>query len=484
MTMASLRSNAAVVVVGGGLAGMCAAVRAAELGAEVTVLEAGRESGYACNSRIAMGFINVAFHDIGQPRHRLRAAIDAATKGSADPALADVLADCAAPALTWLRGLGARTIVGNWRPGSAALLAPPAAIGPGLTWQGRGPDRTLRLLEQRLNQHGGRVLRGVRGRQLECMDGTCLAIEAEQDGTTRRFPASAVVIADGGFAGDPTLLGSHVARSGGLLQRNAGTARGDGLRMAQAVGAALTPLDGFYGHVQCADAVSNRRLWPYPTCDHLCGAGIAVDASGRRFADEGKGGIYLANRIAKLERPEGTFAVFDHRAWMTRGTAFPLPANPLLANAGGTIHSADTILALAMRAGLPPETLAQTVDSYNAALADGRGELLVPARSGQMLAPMPIAEAPFHAVPLIAGITYTTGGIAIDRFTRVRDQAGGTIGGLYAAGSTTGGHEGGPAAGYTGGLSKALVFGKLAGETAVADFKDAATAIGDVARYA
>jgi fumarate reductase flavoprotein subunit len=51
------------------------------------------------------------------------------------------------------------------------------------------------------------------------------------------------------------------------------------------------------------------------------------------------------------------------------------------------------------------------------------------------------------------------GGIAIDGDGRVKRHAGGIIKGLFAAGSTTGGHEGGPTVGYTGGLSKALTFG-------------------------
>jgi fumarate reductase flavoprotein subunit len=70
---------------------------------------------------------------------------------------------------------------------------------------------------------------------------------------------------------------------------------------------------------------------------------------------------------------------------------------------------------------------------------------------------------PFFAVPLCAGITYTMGGIAIDGQCRVEHIAGGVIEGLYAAGSTTGGHEGGPVAGYTGGLGKATTFGYHSG---------------------
>ncbi len=65
---------------------------------------------------------------------------------------------------------------------------------------------------------------------------------------------------------------------------------------------------------------------------------------------------------------------------------------------------------------------------------------------------------------MCAGITYTLNGIAIDACSRVLDRDGGPIQGLYAAGSTTGGLEGGERVGYLGGLCKAAVTGLRAGE--------------------
>jgi len=62
------------------------------------------------------------------------------------------------------------------------------------------------------------------------------------------------------------------------------------------------------------------------------------------------------------------------------------------------------------------------------------------------------------------------GGIAIDGGAHVCHVSGGTFEGLYAAGSTTGGHEGGPAAGYTAGLIKALTFGLQAARSVATQF--------------
>ena len=69
--------------------------------------------------------------------------------------------------------------------------------------------------------------------------------------------------------------------------------------MAMRIGVRVRGMDRFYGHVQSRDALNNELLWPHPVVDATLTAGIAVDASGKRFADEGLGGIYFANAIAQ-----------------------------------------------------------------------------------------------------------------------------------------------------------------------------------------
>ena len=87
-------------------------------------------------------------------------------------------------------------------------------------------------------------------------------------------------------------------------------------------------------------------------------------------------------------------------------------------------------------------------------------------------------RAPFRAIRLAAGITYTMGGIAIDGSSRVLDRSGHPIEGLFAAGATTGGLEGGATVGYVGGLVKSAVSGFLAGQTVAQEHHSAAAAGG------
>jgi fumarate reductase flavoprotein subunit len=153
-----------VAVVGGGIAGLTAANRAAQLGARVLVLEAGEDEHYACNSRIATGVLNVAHTDPHSDPALLRKAIETDTEGHAMPALAAALATTVGRAMQWLRADGARMIKVPIQGTSRWMLAPPRTLKPGLDWRGRGPDVLLQTLAGNLKGRGGTLLLGARAR--------------------------------------------------------------------------------------------------------------------------------------------------------------------------------------------------------------------------------------------------------------------------------------------------------------------------------
>lgn len=245
--------------------------------------------------------------------------------------------------------------------------------------------------------------------------------------------------------------------------RNAGTGIGDGLLMAQAAGAALVDMESFYGHVQCLEAIGNDSLWPYPILDHLTTTGIVVDAAGKRFADEGLGGVATANAIARLERPDTAVVVFDEAIWQGPGKSRRVPPNPNLLAAGATLFSAPTADQLARELDMEPDVLCETIRTYNEAIASNRLQSLSPPRSNANSSAMSLG-APLYALRASAGITYTMGGISTDAHARVRHREGAFIEGLFAAGSAAAGLEGGPLTGYVGGLTKAVVFALRAAE--------------------
>jgi fumarate reductase flavoprotein subunit len=241
--------------------------------------------------------------------------------------------------------------------------------------------------------------------------------------------------------------------------------------MARSIGAAVTQeMGNFYGHLHVREALGNPGLWPRPQADDLAAAGIVIDAEGKRVADEGYGGIYLSNAIARLPDPLGTTVIFDHAIWEgPPGRGHVQPPNPLVPENGGTLHKADTLAELAVKIGLSPERLEGVVGEYNKAIDNDTLQKLTPPRTERAKA-WPIKTAPFYAMPISTAITNTMGGIIVDGAARVLDKNDKPIPGLYAAGSTVGGIDGGPHSGYFGGLIKATI-GMIAAET-IAAVKD------------
>lgn len=454
-----------VVVIGGGMAGLVAANRAAQLGLTALVLEQSDADRYLCNSRFTGGTLHVAMSDIMLDAAELETIIEKSTQGFVKPAWVQLFASEGRRVVRWLQDEGAKFLKASAMAYQSWVLAPPGRVRPGLDWEGRAGDVLLRNLEDNLTKRGGRILRGTRAQQLLIEGGKCVGLEAERAGGGMRVMAKAVVIADGGFQGNQELVGEFITRHPDRLkQRGAGTGRGDGLRMARDIGAALVGTNRFYGHVLSIDALTNDQLWPYPYVDALVTAGIVVNAQGERFADEGAGGVFVANMIAQLDDPLSAWVIYDHAIWDGPGKNGLIPANPHLPKVGGTVHQAQDVDGIARATGLPEAALTSSVAAYNDALATGAADKLTPARSARKANPMPLKTAPFYAAPICAGITYTMGGIAVDVHARALDANGAPLPGLYVAGAAAGGLEGGPAVGYVGGLVKCGLTGLRAAE--------------------
>lgn len=454
-----------VVVIGGGLAGMTAANRAAELGRKVVVLEQGSEDRYLCNSRYTGGSFHICIKDIMSDEAVLTQAIIDATGGFVEQKMAAMVATDGRRAVRWLQAEGARFMRADVASHRGWMLAPPPVVRPGLNWEGRGGDVTLRQLEANLVKRGGKLVRQARGLSLVMEGGACKGVVAKQPQGEVQYAAAAVVIADGGFPANLDLLRQYVCKHPEKLKlRNAETGQGDGLRMAMAAGAATRGLDRFYGHVLSRDALTNAKLWPYPYLDNILHTAIVVGPDGRRFVDEGRGGVFVANMIAQLDDPLSSAVVFDQGIWEAGGRQGIVAANPHLPLAGGTMHKADTLEGLAQILGIDAAALKATVQAYNEAIAGNTLDKLAPARRTTKHQPQAIVKAPYYAIPACAGITNTFGGILINEHAQALAASGAPIPGLYAAGGATGGLEGGPEIGYVGGLVKAGVTGLRAAE--------------------
>jgi fumarate reductase flavoprotein subunit len=464
--MSGAETTADLVVVGGGLGGLTAAVRAMELGLRVILLEKGDGERYPCNSRQSGGIVHICLLDIRRDADQLYDAILKNTGGEVNTAQARALADNGGRLIDWFQAHGGRFMRFNMEEAYRWCMAPPRAMVPGPDWEGRGPDVLLQELMRRFQAGGGKASLKTRALRLVMEGGACKGVIASVEGRETMFRAAAVLLADGGFQGNRQDFEAHIGPNfDDVFQRGASTGMGDGIRMAEAVGARLTSRRRFYGHLLCREARQNEKLWPYPELDAFTTPGVIVGRDGKRLANEGAGGISVANALAQLPNAGSATAVFDAAIWEGPGKAHRIPANPLLEQGGATIHRAETIEELAAKIGVPAEALAETVARHNAAVDSGDFSGLTPPRQGKIKA-MPIRTAPLMAIEVMPGITYTMGGIEIDEHARALSADGKPIPGLFAAGATTGGLEGGGANAYIGGLVKAGVFGLLAAEEA------------------
>jgi len=434
-----------VIIAGGGLGGLSAALRAAELGAQVTLLEKGDSPG---GSFIYSSGYVWSYADL--PTFRGEAP-------GGDPSLQRLVLERLGSCLTWLEGAGGE------------LLA--RETGNPLTFGARfDPERTVSALVERLEASGGEVLTDTAFEALREDDaGRVTGVLARSSGGKQEYGADAVILASGGFAGDPELVARHIIGGPGRMRVRAHPrSTGDGFRAALQKGAlASAGLDEFYGRnlpAPPAEFPPER----FVEVSQLYGRyAVAINARGERYADEGADWSETALTRATAHQP-GLYAYYILDAAGLEGRVRERTAKEMVGTArrtGGTVVEATSLTGLAdnlAEHGVPHDAFLRTLEEYNATIV--AGENLSPPRSGQA---WPLRFPPFVAVKVAPSITHTVGGLAVDagcRVLRRKDER--PIPGLYAAGVEVGGVSVG---GYTSGLASALVFGGTAAESAVAD---------------
>jgi fumarate reductase flavoprotein subunit len=151
-----------LVIIGAGLAGMTAGLRALELGLSAAVLEKGDGEIYPCNTRQSGGVMHIGFLDPYRPAADLTEVIVERTADEADRALAEALVGGGARLLDWLKDKGTRFVKFNEQEGYRWCMAPPRSLRAGIDWQGRGPDLMLQGLVSQFKAAGGVFKGGTR----------------------------------------------------------------------------------------------------------------------------------------------------------------------------------------------------------------------------------------------------------------------------------------------------------------------------------
>jgi succinate dehydrogenase/fumarate reductase flavoprotein subunit len=453
-----------VLVVGAGLAGFTAAVRACEQGAKVLLIEKSDGELGDGNVLMASGSLRAGGKSPKSNSAELYEFVMAEKVGYPD--LVKAWSETCGRAIDWLGGAGVgleETAAGRiWLDQNSEIsLAPVYKKDVG--------TRALTKLKERFVNLGGRYLNGVAAERLIVENGRVCGVIGNQVGSEIELGARATILSTGGFSANKELVKKYIGPHADECKlRGSKQDTGDGLCMALAVGAKAVNLKYFYGHLISRKALTDDRFWPYPRLDSFVDDGILIDRNGNRFIDEGRGDVAVANELARSDDVTGAVLIFDHATWQAaRDDAFsnlvktPAP-NPWLLDNEGELFYQDTLEGLADLIGVHRENLKRTMDEYNRSFnAKDSISLGVP-RSGK---PKPL-RAPYYGLKVIPGITFTMGGILVNGHGEALDEEEQPIPGLYAAGDAIGGLMGGYHGGYTGGLMQALVTGILAGENA------------------
>jgi fumarate reductase flavoprotein subunit len=453
-----------VLVVGAGLAGFCAALRAAEDGAGVLLIDKSQGELGDGNVLMASGSLRAGGKS---PRTKPEELYDfVISEGVGYPDLVKAWSETCGPAVDWLAHAGVG--IEETAPGRIWLnQESEIALAP--VYKKDVGRRALAALKARFESLGGRYENGIQGVSLIREHDALRGIVAEKNGAALELRARATFLCTGGFGANKRLVRRYIGRRADQCKlRGSPQDTGDGLRMALEAGAKAVNLQYFYGHLISRKALVDDRFWPYPRLDSFVDEGFLIDSEGRRFVDEGRGDVAVANELARSEDPAGATLIFDLESWdaskdhpSSSSPKIPAP-NPWLSDNHGDIFSADTIAGLAAELRVNAQYLTVTLEQYNRAVKANQGGSLSVPRTGK---PKTL-RAPFFGLQVIPGITFTMGGILIDGRGAVLDANEKPLRGLYAAGDAIGGLMGGYRGGYTGGLMQAVVTGILAGRSA------------------
>lgn len=450
--------EADVVVVGGGLAGHCAALELAESGAQIQLLEKERRiGGSTVLSGGSFGFAGTALqrrNGINDSPELLFEDLRKVGGYANDEALVRTYVDHQLDTYHWLErnGVGFERI----------FLAAGHSVPRG---HSRNPREVLDILAARVAATGRvrtrttcAVHRLVRPRVDGPVEGVLVQTEA---GMRAIRTQRGVVLASGGFSRNDALLKLFAPSQAGAQRAGGAGNVGDGLLMAWQLGAGMKDMGyikGTFGGHPAAGPDQHALMLPI-----YVGA-IAVNVKGERFIDESKSYKLIGDAVLKQSGAIG-YQIFDQRIFDKGNPDIPTMAFQTKF-AQGQVIRADTLAALAQKAGVDPAGLVRTVAAYNAFVQQGTDHEFGRDGLGTSYGKLAtIDQAPFYAYPSKSVVVATYCGVSVDPQMRVRDVFDAVIPNLYAAGEVVGGLHGN--AYMTGSsLGKASIFGRIAGRSA------------------
>lgn len=436
-----------IVIIGAGGAGMTAAINATQAGKDVILVEMMPYAGG--NTTKATGGMNAAETHYQKEQgieDSVEQFVEDTMKGGHDindRDLVTIMAENSAAGIDWLDSIGAPLPKISFSGGATnqRIHAPEDGSGVGAY--------LVTALLKKMDELGIKVMYNTKATDLLSLEGTVNGIMAESDDAYYTIHSKAVILATGGFGNNQEMIVRYREDLEGTVTTSAPGIMGDGIVMAQAVGADLVDID----QIQLHPTVEQKTSMLITESVRGDGA-ILVNQDGKRFTDE----LLTRDKVsaAELAQP-GSYAyiIFDQK--LREG----LKATEKYISTGITVQG-DTIEDLASKIEVDPATLAATLESWNKCVAD-KNDAEFGRTTGM---DNDLSTPPYYAIKIAPGIHHTMGGVHIDTGAHVIDLNGKVIPGLFAAGEVVGGVHGGNRLGGNA-VADIVVFGRISSASAV-----------------
>lgn len=436
-----------VLVVGSGISGMVAGITAAEKGSNVLIIEKQGMLGAGDSMNISTGIT------AGGSRLIKQLGIENATAKD----YTDFLVKQAATKKVPINEKNVRTYA--MRGGELVDWLMDLGVPFGrfqkdkwfhITKDGSAPGpHIVRALSKKISDDNINYRLNSQVVDLLMKDGKVVGATVKTGAGSYKVNAKAVVMATGGFSASHELVKKWAPEWVGRPTTGAVSLTGDGILMAQKVGAQTVAMQEIKANYLChpltaRDGVSLTAITPY---------NILINHEGKRFVDEGHASINFKSRAMMKQTGHEAYAIVDQTA---------MDNLKLMRNyaAAGYFVKANTVEELASKLKVDQKAFIKTMKDYMAACQAGKD----PEFNRRIQ--YPIAKAPFYAALVTPSMQSTYGGIKTDEKAQALNADNKPIAGLYAAGATSGHEAYANEVGFAAIIG--LVYGKIAGENAAA----------------